>query len=202
MADVIAVKEAERVKHPAGQFVARCVDVVDCGEKVESYAGQGEKLTHKCALVFRTGETHPETGEPLDISKEFTVSMGDKANLRKTLEQWRGRQYRPEEVAEGVPLHKLEGNWAIITVEHRTSGSGKVYANISAVVGVPPAMQKTLPELATYTRAEFWTKRKEEYAKEAASFRDKHAPKTKQVNDDFEEFPGALNDQEDDLPFN
>src|SRR5689334_21595679 len=76
--------------HEPGQFSAICCDVVDLGDKVESFQNQPAKLTHKCALVFIT---RSETGEAGEISREFTVSMGEKANLRKFLEQWRGRKY-------------------------------------------------------------------------------------------------------------
>lgn len=202
MADVIVVKEAERAKHPAGQFVAQCVDVVDLGERVESFPGTPEKLVHKCALVFRTGEIHPDFNEPFDISKEFSVSMGDKANLRKALEQWRGKPYTQDELSEGAPLHKLEGNWAILTVEHRTSNAGRQYANISAIVGVPKAMQKELPKFPPYTRADFWATRKEENAKAVAAFKAKaHGVGKAFVPGNFDEIPAGVLDDIDDLPF-
>lgn len=204
MPDVINAKGTPSISHPSGQFVAQCVDTIDLGESVESFAGQPDKLVPKCALVFRTGERTPN-GEYFDISREFTVSMGDKANLRKFLEQWRGKAYTNEQIEEGVPLHKLAGNHALLTVAPHTSKAGKVSAIITACVGIPKQMQGNLPKYDDYTRADWWEKRKKEYAEAAAKFRAEHAPARVPAGvgggDDFEDFPGALQDEDDDLPF-
>src|SRR5690554_1940306 len=104
MSDTITATatEAKFKIHPEGQFIGQCVDTIDMGEKVEEYQGQ-QNVLHKCVLVFRTGEKNDETGEYIDISREFTVSMGDKANLRKFLEQWRGKPYGEDDIRKGVP---------------------------------------------------------------------------------------------------
>lgn len=200
MPDTITAKGSKSnfLPHPEGQFLAQCVDTIDMGEKVEQYQGQPPKIVHKCVLMFRTGEKNPETGHPIDIGKEFTVSMGDKANLRKALEQWRGKKYSEKDITEGVPLHKLTGQWALITVEHKLSGGGNTYGNINAIVGVPAQMKKDLPTFATFERPEYYAERKAEYAAEVAKLR---PVTTGSAGDDFEDFPGALNDEDDDLPF-
>lgn len=148
------------------------MDAIDLGDRVEEFTGKPKKLVHKCALVFRTGEKNEDTGDYIDISREFTVSMGDLANLRKFLEQWRGRPYTPEQIGAGVPLHKMAGNYGLLTIAHKTSGNGRTYANITACVGVPKQMATGLPDYAKgYQRADFWQERKEEYAKVAKAFR-------------------------------
>src|SRR5438045_7350404 len=83
MHDTITARSsnAKYLSHPEGQFVAQCVDVIDLGDKVEQYQDAPKKLVPKCALVFRTGEKNAETGEYIDIAREFTISMGDTANL-------------------------------------------------------------------------------------------------------------------------
>jgi hypothetical protein len=197
MADTITARGADSKfrPHPDGQFVAQCVDAIDLGEKVEDYPGTPEKLAHKCALVFRTGEKNPETGDLIDIAQEFTVSMGEKANLRKALESWRGKPYTEAQIAEGVPIHKLTGNYALIAVAHKQSGKGRTYAFIQSIVPVPAAMRGTLPSFPAYTRADYWQTRKEEYATAANAFRAKHAAPP---SDDFEY---ATADDDADLPF-
>lgn len=200
MSDTITAKgnDAKFRPHEEGQFVAQCVDTIDLGERVEEFAGKPKKLSPKCAIVFRTGETNPETGEPIDVAKEFTVSMGEKANLRKFLEAWRGKKYTAEQVAEGVPLHKLTGNFGLLSVEHRLSGGGKTYANIAAIVGVPKQMAESLPTFPVYSRAEFWAERKKEYAEAARKFRADAAIS----RDDDGEIDDRINSTEDDdLPF-
>lgn len=199
MSDTITAKgnDSKFRPHPEGQYVAQCVDTIDLGEKVESGPDWPEKLTPKCVLVFRTGERNEETGEYIDLSREFTVSMGEKANLRKFLEQWRGKPYTEEQIEEGVPLHKLTGNHGLLTVAHKKSGKGRTYANVTACVGVPKQMAGTLVKYDDYKRADWWNDRKKEYADAAAKFRAENSG----PSDEFEEFPGALPDEDDDLPF-
>lgn len=170
MADRVVAKggEAKFTPHPTGQFVARCVDVIDLGWKVEDFPGSDKKLMHKCALIFRTGEVNAE-GHPIDVTGEYTVSMNEKAKLRGILESWRGQPYNDAEASDGVPLDKLEGRTALLGVGHKTSGKGRTYSILISVVGVPKKME--VPAFAAYTRAEYWGERKNEYAKAAATYR-------------------------------
>ncbi len=197
MSDPINAKgsDSKFKPHPEGQFVAVCADTIDLGERVETFAGTPPKLAKKCAIVFRTGERNEQTGEPVDIAREFTVSMGEKANLRKFLEQWRGKPYNAQQVEDGVPVDKLTGQPALLTVSHSVSSQGKTYANITACVGVPKQMQGSAPAIGDYVRAEFWAKKKKEYREAADKFRaDQGAPP--QDFDDTQAF-----DDSDDLPF-
>lgn len=173
MPDLITAtaSDSKFTPHTEGQFVALCVDMIDLGEKVEEYPGTPTKLSHKCALVFRTGDTNEATGELIDIAAEFTVSMGEKANLRKFLESWRGKSYKIEEVALGVPLHKLVGNPALVTIEHKTSQKGRTYAKIASVASVPKQMKDHVPTFDAYQRAEYWQEKKDTYAAEARKFK-------------------------------
>lgn len=197
MSDPITAKgtDSKFRPHPAGQFVAQCVDTIDLGDSVEQFADQPAKLVHKCVIVFRTGERNEEVGEFIDISKEFSVSMGEKANLRKFLEQWRGQPYKPEQIEAGVPLHKLTGNHALLTVAHQTSKSGRTYGAITACVGIPKQMANTVTAYTDYKRADFWEQKKKDYAEAARKFRAEHAPSS---SDEFEYQPE--NDDES-LPF-
>lgn len=205
MSDAITAKAAESTfkPHPEGQYVGQCVDTIDLGEKVQDFPGTIPYLAPTCALVFRTGERNEETGECIDVFKEYTVSMGDKANLRKDLTQWRGKPYTDEQIEAGVPLDKLTGNHALLTISHRKSGKGKTYANITAIVGVPKQMKDGLEKYTDYQRDEWWTTKKKEYATAADAFRAANAPKQQKakVGDGFEDFPGSLQDEDDDLPF-
>jgi len=58
--------------------------------------------------------------------------MNERSGLRRFLESWRGRSYTPDQAAEGVPLHLLEGLSALLTIEHRRSAKGRAYARIMA----------------------------------------------------------------------
>ncbi len=96
MADKISAKggESKFRPHPEGQFVAKCVDTIDLGEKVEDYPATPKKLSHKCDMFFRTGEQNPETNEVIELGAEFTGSMNVMANFRKSLDGWGGKAYR------------------------------------------------------------------------------------------------------------
>lgn len=198
MSDTITAKgsDAKFKPHTEGQFIGQCVDTIDLGENVEQFADAPAKLAHKCALVFRTGERNEQTGEYIDISREFTVSMGEKANLRKFLEQWRGKAYTLEQVEAGVPLHKLTGNHGLLTVAHVVSRNNRTYANIVSCVGVPKQMDGAKKDYTIdYERAEYWEQKKKDYAEAARKFKAEQAPTSV---DDFEGFPS---DETDDLPF-
>ena len=211
MADQINAKGADSKfrPHPEGQFVGKCVDVIDLGEKVEDYIGKPKKLSQKCQIVFRTGELNEETGEIVDVSGEYTVSMGEKANLRKILASWRGKEYSEEECEAGVPLHKLVGNFALLTVDQKLSGSGRKYARILSVTGIPKQMRSAIPTFEDYKRAEYWEERKADYKKEADAFRASFAPEPKagrltgpNDGDPGMDYPGDMEDDQDsDLPF-
>lgn len=189
--------------HPEGQFAARCVDVIDMGEKVEQYGDNPAKLSHKVNLVFRTGEKN-EKGEYIDLAKEFTLSMFDLANLRKFLEAWRGKTFTDAEVEEGAPLHKLCGVTALLSVEQKQSKGGRTYANISSAVKLPKMMEPGAPIGDDYERPAYLIDRKAEYATAALGYRQSIGAtigKAKAaLGDDMEGFPPEPMD-DDDLPF-
>lgn len=174
--------------HPEGQFAAACVDVIDMGWRVNEWQGE-EKLVYKLALVFVT-DTDADTNT---VSMEFTASMGEKANLRHFLESWRGRSYKPEQIAQGIPVDKLAGQGALLSVEHKVSRKGRTYARIRSIAPLPQTMQP--PVANGYTRPDFWAERKAEYANEAAIFRARTQPAP--LDDEPIPTPG----DDDDLPF-
>lgn len=201
MSDQITAKgsDAKYKSHPEGQFVGQCVDTIALGEKVQDFPGTVPYLAAVCAIVFRTGERNEATGDFIDIAKEYTVSMGPKANLRKDLEQWRGKPYTPEQIEAGVPLDKLTGNHALLSISHRTSQKGRTYANITACVGVPAAMKATAPTYADYKREAYWQERKKEYFDAATEFRNDTGAGAGE--EDFSDFPGSETDDSFDPPF-
>lgn len=202
MADAVTARDEGQkyLPHPEGQFAAVCVDVVNLGERVEQYADKPKRLVPKVALVFQTGEVNRDTGDLHQVSVEFTVSMGEKANLRKFLEQWRGKKYSEAQAEEGVPIHKLEGQPALITVEHkRAKSSGNTYATINGIVPLPKGMER--PALPAYKRPEFWEERKKANAEAAKAFRQAMHPVDNGEGDGYQDFPDALTGGDDDLPF-
>lgn len=208
MADVLNTADHEtppppRPLHEDGTFVAQCVDVINLGKRPETYQGEDKGLVSKMALVFRTGELDAE-GKFIDLDVELNVATGEKAKLRQWAEAWRGKKY--DEEYPNIPVHLFEGQWATITVAHQTSGSGKVYAKITAVTKLAKGQKGGDSYLPSYERPDWWQKRKDAYAKECAEYIAKHQPSQPRGGKaapapDFEGFPEALENEDDDLPF-
>jgi hypothetical protein len=84
--------------------------------------------------VERDGKTMPMT-----ISKSYTVSLHEKASLRKDLASWRGKDFTDEE-AKAFDVSVLVGAWCMIGVT-TSENNGKTYSNISTLSRLPAAMK-------------------------------------------------------------
>jgi len=137
---------------PQGMHLARCYRVVDLGTQETMYLGAVKHL-HKVMLQFEvhgeddTGNPTVTTkGEPMSISKNFTLSLAEMATLRKDLQTWRGREFTADEL-RGFELKNVLGAWAMISVIKAMGNNGKEYTNIAAIMSVPSAIKKAgIPE--------------------------------------------------------
>lgn len=194
MADTITVTKEQRTLPTPGPVIGVCVDVVDLGEALIQYQQQDAYVARKAAIIYQIDELHPEFNTPFETSAEFTVSFGKKAGLRKWLASWRGKEYTDDEAAKGVPLHKLEGRSGIVTIEHRTSAAGNLYAKLT---NITPLMKDMKPLAAQgYKRSDFWAKKKQDYADEVAKWRAGQAA----PGAEWETVKQTVED-DDDLPF-
>lgn len=138
---------------PAGVHVGRCFEVIDLGTQTSDGAF-GLKAAHKLRLTFELfGED--DAGKPLTvnvdgrpmpmtISKHYTVSLHEKAALRRDLQSWRGREFTEAEAA-AFDVAALLGVYALINVTHSMGKNGKTYANISGISALPKPMQAQKP---------------------------------------------------------
>ena len=127
----------------SGAYVARCYSMIQIGTVNESIMGE-EKLIHKVKLTFEFPTElkvfKEENGEqPYVISKDFTLSMHEKASLRKFLESWRGKNFTEEE-AKKFDITKLLGVQCMINVIHHTAKNGNIYAQIGGISPLPKGM--------------------------------------------------------------
>lgn len=128
----------------AGTYVARCYSMVHLGTIKESYMGE-EKYVNKVRLTFELPTElkvfKEENGEqPQVISKEFTLSLGDKSNLRAFLNSWRGKALTEDE-CKSFDIAVLAGKACTLSIIHKTSKvSGKTYAEIASIGGVMKGM--------------------------------------------------------------
>jgi hypothetical protein len=117
---------------PAGTFTARCYRVVDLGTQKIEFNGE-VKWQPKILIQWELPTELMEDGRPFSVSKRFTASLHEKANLRQVLEAWHGKPFTPEEL-KGFNISKILGMPCIITVVHEPSRDGsKTYANIATV---------------------------------------------------------------------
>lgn len=126
---------------PEGGHSAVCVDVVDLGIVTTEWKGKAKQV-HKCRIVYEIGEAM-ESGHRFTVSRQFTVSLSEKANLRAFLEAWRGKAFTKEELA-GFDLEVLLGAPAVIQVQHKER-EGKTYANITSVMKLMKGVAKLEP---------------------------------------------------------
>jgi len=127
----------------AGTYVARCYSMVHIGTIEQEYMGEikeQNKIRISWELPTELKVFKEEKGEqPQSVSKEFTLSMHEKANLRKSLESWRGKGFSEEE-AKKFDVTKLLGKPCMLSVIHKVSKQGKTYAEISSVSTLPKGM--------------------------------------------------------------
>jgi len=143
---------------PPGMHLARCYRIIDLGTQQSEYMG----VTKHLPKLMMQWEVHSEDdngnpllttkGEPMTISKNYTVSLSENATLRKDLIAWRGRDFTPEEL-KGFELGNVLGHWAMISVSRSTGNNGKEYTNINTINPVPPNIKKQgLPEAYNITQ--------------------------------------------------
>jgi hypothetical protein len=139
-------------KVPPGVYVARCYSLIDMGTQVSD--GQyGSKEQHKIRIGFEIfGEddngsplTIDMDGKimPLTISKTYTLSLHEKAGLRKDLAAWRGRDFTEEE-AKAFDVSKLINAYCMVNVT-TSENNGKTYTNIAGLTPLPQALKNAKP---------------------------------------------------------
>lgn len=115
---------------PEGWQPAVLCDVHDLGLVFSQFYG---KSSYKVELGFWTGKYKSDDNSiPLTVYQRYTLSAHEESNLRKHLEQWRGKRFKDEDECAAVELEDLIGKNLSIMVTHNESGD-KVYANVGAM---------------------------------------------------------------------
>ena len=127
---------------PAGSWLGRLYRVIDLGTQKSEYMGQVKMLRKvKFFWELHGDELKTDDGKPLIQTRNYTLSLGDKASLRKDLESWRGKSFTDDEL-RGFDLRNLLDKWCMVTVQHRTANNGNTYADAVAITPVPAIVQK------------------------------------------------------------
>jgi hypothetical protein len=130
---------------PEGLYQAVCYGLYDLGTQFQERFGKSVpkvliawELPSERILVEQDGV---KKDLPRAISKQYTKSLHEKANLRKDLESWRGKAFTEDEL-EGFDMKKLLGANCMIQVIHKTK-EGKTFANVANIVSLPKTMDKS-----------------------------------------------------------
>lgn len=188
---------------PSGTHIARCYGCIALGTQPSQMYADNDKVMLMFELPHEMIET--EQGPmPMTQSKEYTLSLGLKSNLRKDLDSWRGRPFTPEDL-KGFEVSKVVGAPCQITIVHAVSGTGNKYAKIASITGLakgmtcPPAVHPPIKfevadgRNATYRALPEWIQKKLEMCHEW-----KHAPQA-QGHDESQASDGS--DESDGVPF-
>lgn len=113
---------------PIGTHVARCVKIIDIGTQKGEYQGK-VNIRRQCIIgwelpleLMTEGEY---AGKPFVVSRFYTASLGEKANLRKDLENWRGRAFTEQELM-GFDSKNILGKPCLISIIHNDKGKARV----------------------------------------------------------------------------
>ena len=128
----------------SGSYPARCFSMVHLGTIEENILGTIKKLNKvriSWELPTELKVFKEENGEqPHIISKEFTLSLHEKATLRSFLKNWRGKDFTDEE-AKSFDIEKLVGAPCMLNITHKKSKDGtRTYAEIGSISTLPKGL--------------------------------------------------------------
>lgn len=131
---------------PAGNYIARCYQMLEIGHVTENIMGV-QKTLQKVRIGWELPEElkvfdQAKGEQPWVISKEYTLSMNEKSNLRKDLKSWRGKDFSEDE-AKSFDITKLIGVPCMLNIIH-TNGKtdpSKVYEQISGITALPKSIK-------------------------------------------------------------
>lgn len=136
-----------RIPIPASMYVARCYGLIQIGRYMEySEFLKKDVYTNKIRLTWElptlTKEFKEGEGEkPYSISKEFTMSLNEKGNLRPFLNSWRGRSFTEDEL-KGFDILAIVGAPCMLNIIHKKSKDGtKTYEEIATITPVMKGLE-------------------------------------------------------------
>lgn len=141
---------------PEGNHIAVCYRVIDLGTQHGEYMGK-PKVQRKILISWELPDEKMSDGRPFTTGQKFTWSMSEMANLRQTLESWRGKAFAEADFGT-FDIASIIGVGCMLNVVHATK-NGKTYANIASVAKLPKGMVVPPPSnprsLVWLTREDF-----------------------------------------------
>ncbi|MES2783797.1 MAG: hypothetical protein V4657_13465 [Pseudomonadota bacterium] len=136
-----------------GNHIAICTLIVDLGRQHNRSPQFGDSIKHQIyvrweltdePLEWQDKDTGEQKSRFMSIGKFYTVSLHEKANLRKDLESWRGTPFT-EEQAKGFDVAKLLGAPCMLNVIDNVGNDGNVRSKVSAIAPLHKSIPKPTP---------------------------------------------------------
>jgi hypothetical protein len=122
---------------PQGAHIGRCYQIIDLGTTEDKkFGGRKRKVQFLFELPNELATFDDSKGEqPFYVRTSMTLSMSEKANLRKFIESWIGKSMTDRE-ASNFEIMDLLGTPAMLNVSHRVTDVG-TFANIMSISPLP-----------------------------------------------------------------
>lgn len=133
---------------PEGVERAVCIAIYDLGSHMnKGFEGKAPSLERKVRLTWELVDTTMKDGKPFVIGEKYTMSLGEKANLRKLLKQWRSKDISEAE-QKRFDIECMLGCGCQISIAHNPGKGDKanrIYANLASIMPLPRGLPVPSP---------------------------------------------------------
>jgi hypothetical protein len=138
------------VPAPVGMHRAVCFRLIDLGTQQREYQGQTSHA-RQVLLSWELSDELMDDSKPFVVSKFYTWSMSEKANLRKDLEAWRGKAFEQADFGPNgrFKVMNLIGAPCMLNVIHEKKANGDTKVKIASITPLPKSMEKPAPQNQT-----------------------------------------------------
>ncbi len=126
---------------PEGTYAARCYQIIDLGtsEQGGNFPGKKRKVQFLFELPTELAVFAEDKGEqPYYVRSIYTLSMNEKALLRRDISAWLGKKITDSE-AKSFDVFSLIGAACLVNIVHVTKGEN-TYVNIMSISPLPKGM--------------------------------------------------------------
>jgi hypothetical protein len=145
---IIAKQDGDNFEKPTpGTVQGVCVSVHDIGIQKVEYPGKPPSEARKVIVAWELSQRMTQgehAGKPFMITRFYTLSLSEKANLRKDLENWRGKKFTAEEL-KGFDIETIIGANCLLSIVATETDKRKV----TGVMAVPTGMPALTPTFTT-----------------------------------------------------
>lgn len=138
---------AEKPRIPTveeGVYNVVCTGIIDQGMQVnEKFKNTSQKVRLIFELIGETYELNEEE-HTRQVGRDFTLSLGEKSNLRAFLQSWRGKAFTSEEL-NGFDLKNILGKAGQLQIIHKEGENG-TYAYLNTMLPLPKGTVVPKPE--------------------------------------------------------